>query len=273
MNQHNTQAILFIAAEDSGCKSDSAHNILTNPVIAVGCIQMKQASTESSFLSLLNQYPNLHMVVIVVPENGVLLEDALLLSRLAKKHGYLSVVTAQRCGKTPNEFLSAAKLSMDQLMYYTDCVLLLPIYRSSPAAIVYTTEHFYRDVQIFCQFLTTVITGNGFIYLELEDISSIFKDGKFAYLGVGHVKGSDTSVRLSRMESTEFLPKDILEKASCTIVYVTGSEDIGLSDIEATVNLIQTNTSSNTPLLFGAEFDSNLHNELHVDVLVTGIEA
>jgi cell division protein FtsZ len=56
------------------------------------------------------------------------------------------------------------------------------------------------------------------------------------------------------------------------LINITGSEDMGLEDVEAAANLVQEAAHPDANIIFGATFDDTLQDEIRVTVIATGFE-
>ena len=260
VKQNHTQSILFVVLGETTHELEKARGILNDTeVCATIYLEKGEDTLEQSFVAALDEYPDCRMVVITVSGDGMILQDAMVLAKLAKERGLLTVVETPRCGRTPAEYLAEQSLSMEELLAHTDCVLWA------------TGEEFYGDVQRFQQYLTTVLDGNDFIYLDFDDISAVLKNSGFAYLGAATIKGVDTAARKEHMTAENILPVESLKRATGVIMHITGSDDIDLADVEAAAEIMQTHTHPDSVLIFGAGFDSDLHHEIQISVLSAGI--
>lgn len=254
------QSVLFVVLSETTHEHEMAREILNDTEICASIyLQKNEDVVEQSFITILSGYPSCRMVVITVSGDGRILQNAMVLARIAKERGLLTVVETPRYGSTPAEYLADQSLSIEELLARTDCVLWA------------TGEEFYHDVRCFQQYLTSVLDGNDFIYLDFDDVGTILKDGGFAYLGAASIKGVDTAARKACMAAEKIMPTEILKRANGVIMHITGSNDIGLEDVEAVAEMIQPHTNPDGVLLFGAGFDSELHQEIQVNVLATGI--
>ena len=260
MNQNNTQSILFVVLGETTHELEMARAILNDTEICATIYLEKGEDTlEQSFVTALDEYPDCRMVVITVSGDGIILQDAMVLAKLAKERGLLTVVETPCCSRTPAEYLADQSLSIEELLARTDCVLWA------------TGEEFYHDVRCFQQYLTSVLDGNDFIYLDFDDVGTILKDSGFAYLGAASIKGVDTAARKACMAAEKIMPTEILKRANGVIMHITGSNDIGLEDVETVAEMIQPHTNPDVVLLFGAGFDSYLNQEIQISVLAAGI--
>ena len=56
------------------------------------------------------------------------------------------------------------------------------------------------------------------------------------------------------------------------LINITGSEDMGLEDVEAAANLVQEAAHPDANIIFGATFDPSMQDEIRVTVIATGFE-
>ena len=259
LNQNNTQSILFVVLGETMHELELARGILCDTEICTNIyLEDNGYAVEQSVISAMNRLAACRMVVIAAAKGGAMLQGALKLAKLAKDRGLLAVVETPYYGKVQTESLSVRPISLKELMTQTDCMLCA------------TEDQFYHDVQRFQLYLTSVLDGNDFIYLDFDDISSVLKDSGFAYLGEASFTGVDIAARKLGMASVELLSRDILANARGVIMHIVGSEDIGLEDVEAVVGMVQSHTHPDGVLIFGAGFDSDLHQEIRVSVLAAG---
>ena len=56
------------------------------------------------------------------------------------------------------------------------------------------------------------------------------------------------------------------------LINITGSEDMGLEDVETAANLVQEAAHPDANIIFGASFDPSLDDEIRVTVIATGFD-
>lgn len=56
------------------------------------------------------------------------------------------------------------------------------------------------------------------------------------------------------------------------LVNITGSEDMGLEDVETAANLVQAAAHPDANIIFGASFDNSMEDEIRVIVIATGFD-
>ena len=56
------------------------------------------------------------------------------------------------------------------------------------------------------------------------------------------------------------------------LINITGSEDMGLEDVELAANLVQAAAHPDANIIFGASFDNSMEDEIRVIVIATGFD-
>ena len=56
------------------------------------------------------------------------------------------------------------------------------------------------------------------------------------------------------------------------LINITGSEDMGLDDIESAASLVQEAAHPEANIIFGASFDPSMEDEIRVTVIATGFD-
>ena len=120
--------------------------------------------------------------------------------------------------------------------------------------------------------ISDLIKNTGFINLDFADVTTIMKDAGFAHMGVGHAVGKGKAEEAAKMAVASPLMETSINGAHGVLINVTGSEDMGLEDVEAAANLVQEAAHQDANIIFGATFDNSLDDEIRVTVIATGFE-
>jgi len=120
--------------------------------------------------------------------------------------------------------------------------------------------------------ISDLIKNTGFINLDFADVTCIMKDAGFAHMGVGHAAGKGKAEDAARMAVASPLMETSINGAHGVLINITGSEDMGLEDVEAAANLVQEAAHPDANIIFGASFDETLQDEIRVTVIATGFE-
>ena len=120
--------------------------------------------------------------------------------------------------------------------------------------------------------ISDLIKNTGFINLDFADVTCIMKDAGFAHMGVGHAAGKGKAEDAARMAVASPLMETSINGARGVLINITGSEDMGLEDVEAAANLVQEAAHPDANIIFGATFDPSMQDEIRVTVIATGFE-
>ena len=76
----------------------------------------------------------------------------------------------------------------------------------------------------------------------------------------------------ARMAVASPLMETSINGARGVLINITGSEDMGLEDVETAANLVQEAAHPDANIIFGASFDPSLDDEIRVSVIATGFD-
>ena len=199
-------------------------------------------------------------------------------AEIAREAGCLTV------GVVTKPFKFEGKRRMDQanegirdLLGRVDSLLIIPNDRLKYATDQKVTlaNAFEIADDVLRQAVTSIsdlIKNTGFINLDFADVTCIMKSAGFAHMGVGHAAGKGKAEDAARMAVASPLMETSINGARGVLINITGSEDMGLEDVEAAANLVQEAAHPDANIIFGATFDETLQDEIRVTVIATGFE-
>ena len=120
--------------------------------------------------------------------------------------------------------------------------------------------------------ISDLIKNTGFINLDFADVTCIMKNAGYAHMGVGHAAGKGKAEDAARMAVASPLMETSINGARGVLINITGSEDMGLEDVEAAANLVQEAAHPDANIIFGATFDDTMQDEIRVTVIATGFD-
>ena len=120
--------------------------------------------------------------------------------------------------------------------------------------------------------IVELVNGTGMINLDFADISAVMKDAGFAHMGVGSAKGNNKAEIAAKAAISSPLLETTITGARGIIINVTASPDIGLEDVYTASTLISNETHADANVIWGANFDSDLDDEMKIIVIATGFE-
>ena len=201
-----------------------------------------------------------------------------MVAEIAKDAGLLTV------GVVTKPFKFEGKRRMDQanagikeLLGKVDSLLIIPNDRLKYATDQKVTlaNAFEIADDVLRQAVTSIsdlIKNTGFINLDFADVTCIMKGAGFAHMGVGHAAGKGKAEDAARMAVASPLMETSINGAHGVLINITGSEDMGLEDVEAAANLVQEAAHPDANIIFGATFDESMQDEIRVTVIATGFE-
>ena len=199
-------------------------------------------------------------------------------AEIAREAGILTV------GVVTKPFKFEGKRRMDQanegikeMLSRVDSLLIIPNDRLKYATDQKVTlaNAFEIADDVLKQAVTSIsdlIKNTGFINLDFADVTCIMKNAGFAHMGVGHAAGKGKAEDAARMAVASPLMETSINGARGVLINITGSEDMGLEDVEAAANLVQEAAHPEANIIFGATFDSSMQDEIRVTVIATGFE-
>ena len=120
--------------------------------------------------------------------------------------------------------------------------------------------------------ISDLIKNTGFINLDFADVTCVMKSAGYAHMGVGHAAGKGKAEEAARMAIASPLMETSINGARGVLINITGSEDMGLEDVEAAANLVQESAHPEANIIFGATFDETMQDEIRVTVIATGFD-
>ena len=201
-----------------------------------------------------------------------------IVAEIAREAGSLTV------GVVTKPFKFEGKRRMDQalagissLLGKVDSLLIIPNDRLKYATDQKVTlaNAFEIADDVLRQAVTSIsdlIKNTGFINLDFADVTAVMKDAGFAHMGVGHAVGKGKAEEAAKMAVASPLMETSINGAHGVLINVTGSEDMGLEDVETAANLVQEAAHPDANIIFGATFDNTLDDEIRVTVIATGFE-
>ncbi len=122
------------------------------------------------------------------------------------------------------------------------------------------------------QGISDLIALPALINLDFADVKTVMESGGMAHIGIGVGKGDNRMVDAAKSAVASPLLETKIDGARALLINVTGSEDIGIMEINEAARLIQDSADSEANIIFGAGIDNNLKDEIRITVIATGFE-
>lgn len=121
------------------------------------------------------------------------------------------------------------------------------------------------------QSISELINVTALVNLDFADVKSIMQDAGCAHMGVGEATGRDKAEQAARMAITSPLIETSMENARGIIISITGSDDIGLEEVELASTIISDMAHPDATIIWGAQLDESLEDTIRVTVVATGL--
>ena len=236
-------------------------------------------SAEESRSNISKAIENTDMVFITAGMGGGTGTGAApIIADLTKEAGILTVGVVTKPFKFEGKRrLDQANAGIRELLSKVDSLLIIPNDRLKYATDqkITLSNAFEIADDVLKQAVTSIsdlIKNTGFINLDFADVTCIMKNAGYAHMGVGHAAGKGNAEEAAKMAVSSPLMETSINGAHGVLINITGSEDMGLEDIEAAANLVQEAAHPDANIIFGASFDNDMQDEIKVTVIATGFE-
>jgi cell division protein FtsZ len=122
------------------------------------------------------------------------------------------------------------------------------------------------------QGISELIIIPGLINLDFADVKSVMQNAGSALMGIGTAKGEDRAIRASEIAVSSPLLEASIEGAHGALLLVQGASDIGLHEIDEAARLVQEAVNPEANIIFGANIDDTLGDEVRITVIAAGFE-
>lgn len=121
------------------------------------------------------------------------------------------------------------------------------------------------------QSISELINVTALVNLDFADVKSIMLDAGYAHMGVGVATGRDKAEQAARAAVTSPLIETSMDNARGVIISITGSDDVGLEEVELASSIISEMAHPDATIIWGAQLDDSLEDTIRVTVVATGL--
>ena len=122
------------------------------------------------------------------------------------------------------------------------------------------------------QGISDLIALPALINLDFADVKTVMESGGMAHIGIGVGKGENRVSDAAKAAVASPLLETKIDGARALLINITGSEDIGIMEINEAARMIQESADSEANIIFGAGIDNSLKDEINITVIATGFE-
>src|SRR3712207_2237414 len=122
------------------------------------------------------------------------------------------------------------------------------------------------------QGITDLITIPGLINLDFADVRTIMTDAGSALMGIGTSTGESRASEAARAAISSPLLEESVEGATGILLNITGGRDLGLFEVNEAAEIVQSASSNDSNIIFGAVIDDTMGEDVRVTVIATGFD-
>ncbi len=124
------------------------------------------------------------------------------------------------------------------------------------------------------QGIAELITRPGLINVDFADVRTVMREMGTAMMGTGSATGDDRAEEAAEKAISSPLLEDVdLAGARGILVNITAGMDMTIEEFETVGNAVKAFASENATVVVGTVIDPEMHDELRVTVVATGIGA
>jgi cell division protein FtsZ len=122
------------------------------------------------------------------------------------------------------------------------------------------------------QGISELITVPGLINLDFADVRAIMSEGGAALMAVGRATGDDRARNAAEMAISSGLLDVTIDGARGILFNITGGTDLSLFEVNEAAAIIKESAHPEVNLIFGAQIDDSMGDEVRITVIATGFE-
>jgi len=122
------------------------------------------------------------------------------------------------------------------------------------------------------QGISELVTVPGLINLDFADVRTIMQDRGAALLGIGHGTGESRAIQAAERAVSSPMLETSMDGAKAILLSVVGGGDLSLWEINEAAEAIGKAAHPDANIIFGAQVDEKLGDEIWVTVVATGYD-
>ena len=201
------------------------------------------------------------------------------IAKVAKDVGALTVavVTKPFAFEGPQRRRIADK-AYEELSQYVDTIITIPNDRvlqiidkktSLLDAFTIVDDVLRQGVQGIAE----IITIPGLINVDFADVKAIMENAGSALMGIGRASGENRAVEAAKQAISSPLLEVTIDGAKGILFTITGGVDMGMHEVSEAAKIITGSADDDARVIFGANIDEDLKDEVRVTVVATGFDS
>lgn len=173
--------------------------------------------------------------------------------------------------------MSQAEAGINELRQYVDTLLVVPnekLLEVMPKGTNFTAAFSFADevLRQGIQGIADLIVKPSMINRDFADVKTVLKEKGFAHIGIGEAEGENRTVEAVRQAVNNRLLETNISEASAAILFISGGEDMSLSEVDDAGSMVRSVLNSDATLIFGADVNPALGNKVSVTIIATGFK-
>lgn len=122
------------------------------------------------------------------------------------------------------------------------------------------------------QGISDLIAVPGEINVDFADVKSVMKETGSALMGIGIATGDDAAIKAAEAAIKSPLMETSISGARGILFNITGSADLGIFEVTAAAEVVQSIADPEANIIFGTSIDDTLEDAVKVTVIATGFD-
>jgi cell division protein FtsZ len=122
------------------------------------------------------------------------------------------------------------------------------------------------------QGISELITVPALINLDFADVRTIMSEGGAALMAVGRAEGDDRARKAAEAAISSGLLDVTIDGARGILFNITGGANLSLFEVNEAAAIIKESAHPECNIIFGAQLDENMGDEIRITVIATGFE-
>ena len=122
------------------------------------------------------------------------------------------------------------------------------------------------------QGISDLIAVPGVINCDFADVQTVMKNTGSALMGIGKAKGENRAAEAARLAVSSPLLETTIDGARGVLLNISGGSTLTLFEINEAAQIIHESADVEANIIFGANIDNELGDEVRVTVIATGFD-
>jgi cell division protein FtsZ len=199
-------------------------------------------------------------------------------AQIAKELGALTIgVVTKPFSFEGNRRMQSAESGIEALKSQVDTLIVIPNDRllqiADKRASLQQAFSLADDVlRQGIQGISELITVPALINLDFADVRTIMSEGGAALMAVGRAAGDDRARKAAESAISSGLLDVTIDGARGILFNITGGANLSLFEVNEAAAIIKESAHPEVNMIFGAQIDENMGDELRITVIATGFE-